>query len=59
MLDVIGAGATATSKTNWHNVWILSNECKALEDQLQKILYDCVRDARIRGYYTDSAVAAL
>lgn len=38
MLDVIGAGAT--SKTNWHNVWILSNECKALEDQLQKILYD-------------------
>jgi len=26
MLDVIGAGATASSETNWHDVWQRSNE---------------------------------
>jgi ATP-binding cassette, subfamily G (WHITE), member 2, SNQ2 len=26
MLDVIGAGATATSEKNWHNVWQQSKE---------------------------------
>jgi len=33
MLDVVGAGATATVDRDWHDVWKRSDEChKALED---------------------------
>ncbi|OJA14947.1 hypothetical protein AZE42_03704 [Rhizopogon vesiculosus] len=37
MLDVIGAGATATTTTDWHNVWTNSPEAAALEDEIQRI----------------------
>ncbi|KAF7984655.1 hypothetical protein HWV62_12906 [Athelia sp. TMB] len=37
MLDVIGAGATATSAQNWHDVWTRSKECGALEQEVNKI----------------------
>lgn len=37
MLDVIGAGATATSTTDWHNVWIRSREFRALDEELDRI----------------------
>ncbi|KAG1859914.1 ABC-2 type transporter-domain-containing protein [Suillus tomentosus] len=37
MLDVIGAGATANTSVDWHNVWRLSPEAAALEDELGRI----------------------
>ncbi|KDQ56593.1 hypothetical protein JAAARDRAFT_58879 [Jaapia argillacea MUCL 33604] len=40
MLDVIGAGATATSNIDWHNIWIHSNEFKALQQSLDQIHYE-------------------
>lgn len=38
MLDVIGAGATATSKTNWHDAWKASRESQALQTDINNIL---------------------
>ncbi|KZP03575.1 P-loop containing nucleoside triphosphate hydrolase protein [Athelia psychrophila] len=40
MLDVIGAGATATSAQDWHNVWVRSKECSELERQVDQIHQD-------------------
>lgn len=40
MLDVIGAGATAKSEQNWHDVWQNSNEIRDVEQQMEKILQD-------------------
>jgi len=37
MLDVIGAGATATSTTDWHAVWQKSPEATATAHEIQKI----------------------
>ena len=37
MLDVIGAGATATSTTDWHDVWINSEEIKAVNNDIERI----------------------
>jgi ATP-binding cassette subfamily G (WHITE) protein 2 (SNQ2) len=37
MLDVIGAGATASTSVDWHNVWRISPEAAALEDELGRI----------------------
>ncbi|KAF8179876.1 pleiotropic drug resistance ABC transporter [Pholiota molesta] len=37
MLDVIGAGATAISDRDWHEVWINSKESKAVEIALEEI----------------------
>ncbi|KAG2356782.1 pleiotropic drug resistance ABC transporter [Suillus spraguei] len=37
MLDVIGAGATASSSVDWHNVWRVSPEAAMLEDDLGRI----------------------
>lgn len=37
MLDVIGAGATANTSVDWHNVWQLSPEAVVLEDELGRI----------------------
>lgn len=37
MLDVIGAGATATTTVDWHDIWQNSPEAAALEDELQRI----------------------
>ncbi|KAJ8595721.1 hypothetical protein M405DRAFT_806639 [Rhizopogon salebrosus TDB-379] len=37
MLDVIGAGATATTSIDWHDVWQKSPEADTLEDELQRI----------------------
>ena len=37
MLDVIGAGATATSATDWHSVWKKSPESVSLKEELTKI----------------------
>jgi ATP-binding cassette subfamily G (WHITE) protein 2 (SNQ2) len=37
MLDVIGAGATATTSIDWHDVWQNSPEADTLEDELQRI----------------------
>ncbi|KAI9507766.1 hypothetical protein F5148DRAFT_980860, partial [Russula earlei] len=35
---VIGAGATATTATNWHDVWKGSPEARAVDDELEALL---------------------
>lgn len=37
MLDVIGAGATAVSDRDWHDVWLKAEEHNKLEGDLKKI----------------------
>jgi ATP-binding cassette subfamily G (WHITE) protein 2 (SNQ2) len=37
MLDAIGAGATAKTKQDWAQVWLDSDECKQVTDEVQKI----------------------
>ena len=37
MLDVIGAGATATSIIDWHTVWIRSNEKSNVDAHIERI----------------------
>ncbi|KAG6909483.1 hypothetical protein DXG01_017205 [Tephrocybe rancida] len=37
MLDVIGAGATATSEQNWHDIWLQSEEAKRLQVEVDAI----------------------
>ncbi|KAG6888337.1 hypothetical protein C0995_009084 [Termitomyces sp. Mi166 len=37
MLDVIGAGATATTDVNWHEIWKNSPEAVATQDELERI----------------------
>ena len=43
MLDVIGAGATATSKTDWHNVWQHSKEAAQVQREVDDIYNDGLR----------------
>lgn len=37
MLDVIGAGATASSSVDWHTIWNNSSEAVALQAQIERI----------------------
>jgi len=37
MLDVIGAGATASSDTDWHQVWLGSKEHGILLEDIENI----------------------
>lgn len=37
MLDVIGAGATATSAQNWYDIWQAAPESKGLQQELDVI----------------------
>jgi len=37
MLEAIGAGATAKTKRNWAEIWIQSNERKALQEEIRAI----------------------
>lgn len=37
MLDVIGAGATATSGENWHELWRTSIESKRVQQEIETI----------------------
>jgi ATP-binding cassette subfamily G (WHITE) protein 2 (SNQ2) len=37
MLDVIGAGATATSEQNWHEVWLASKRATEVQQELDAI----------------------
>lgn len=37
MLDVIGAGATATSEINWHEKWRQSPEARRVQEELDKL----------------------
>ena len=37
MLDVIGAGATATSEMDWHKIWLKSEESKKVQIEVEKI----------------------
>lgn len=39
-MDVIGAGATATTDTNWYDVWKGSAEARALEEELDILLQE-------------------
>lgn len=38
MLDVIGAGATATTTIDWHDAWSNSSERKATDARLEELL---------------------
>ena len=40
ILDAIGAGATATTSTNWHSIWKSSPQAKAVNDTLDTLLED-------------------
>lgn len=40
MLDVIGAGATATSVQNWYDIWLAAPESKQLQQELDTIHND-------------------
>ncbi|KAH8997919.1 pleiotropic drug resistance ABC transporter [Lactarius akahatsu] len=40
ILDVIGAGATATTDTDWHGTWKSSPQAKAVDDKLATLLED-------------------
>jgi ATP-binding cassette subfamily G (WHITE) protein 2 (SNQ2) len=40
ILDVIGAGATATTSTDWYEVWKSSSEAKALDNELETLLQE-------------------
>ena len=37
MLDVIGAGATASTSVDWHDVWKRSPEASSLQTQIEEI----------------------
>jgi len=37
MLDVIGAGATASSSVDWHNVWKGSSEAATIQEHIENI----------------------
>ncbi|KAH7929028.1 hypothetical protein BV22DRAFT_1057873 [Leucogyrophana mollusca] len=37
MLDVIGAGATATTTSDWHDIWSSSHECAAIQEEIDAI----------------------
>jgi len=41
VLDTIGAGATATTTTDWHDIWLRSSEASALQEQIAQIHADC------------------
>lgn len=38
ILDVIGAGATATSDTDWHGIWKSSPRAKAVDEELDTVV---------------------
>ncbi|OAX36454.1 pleiotropic drug resistance ABC transporter [Rhizopogon vinicolor AM-OR11-026] len=40
MLDTIGAGATATTSTDWHSIWMKSQEAVELQEQIERIHSD-------------------
>ena len=40
MLDVIGAGATATTSQDWHNVWLKSEEAVKAKAELNDLLVE-------------------
>ncbi len=40
ILDVIGAGATATTDTDWYGTWKGSPQAKAVDDELDTLLED-------------------
>ncbi|KAN0136953.1 ABC-2 type transporter domain containing protein [Lactarius tabidus] len=40
ILDVIGAGATATTDTDWHGTWKSSPQAKAVDEELDGLLED-------------------
>ncbi|TFY79980.1 hypothetical protein EWM64_g4032 [Hericium alpestre] len=43
MLDVIGAGATSSSKIDWHDVWIHSNEMKSVQQEIETLVSEVSR----------------
>ncbi|KAF8272208.1 ABC-2 type transporter-domain-containing protein [Lactarius quietus] len=40
ILDVIGAGAAATTDTDWHSIWNYSPQAKAVDKELDTLLED-------------------
>jgi ATP-binding cassette subfamily G (WHITE) protein 2 (SNQ2) len=54
MLEVIGAGATATVDQNWHDVWTASSEAEKLQEEIEQIH----QEGRSRGK-VDTAIHSL
>jgi hypothetical protein len=52
MLDVIGAGATASSEIEWHQKWVESKEAKVVQDELEKIHAEGRQKPAVKGKLT-------
>jgi len=44
MLDDIGAGATATSKQDWYDIWKAAPESAAVQEGFEKFIPTAVAD---------------
>ncbi|KAF9228275.1 pleiotropic drug resistance ABC transporter [Gyrodon lividus] len=51
LLDVIGAGATATSSTDWHQIWEGSHEASELDLEIQRIHME----GRARAHFSNGS----
>ncbi|TDL15090.1 pleiotropic drug resistance ABC transporter [Rickenella mellea] len=49
MLDVIGAGATATSSTDWYDVWTKSEEAASVQREIDRIHDDGKKRPPVRA----------
>jgi hypothetical protein len=56
MLDVIGAGATASSEIEWHQKWVESKEAKVVQDELEKIHAEGRQKPPVKGNFTSPVV---
>lgn len=54
ILDVIGAGATATTDKNWHEVWVNSKECGEATEELKQIHEDGRKQPPVAATLTSS-----
>lgn len=52
MLDVIGAGATATSEFDWHSIWKKSAEARRLEEEIEHIHSEGRKRPAIQATFT-------
>lgn len=52
MLDIIGAGATATSEQNWYTVWERSKEAAQLQEEIEGIISEGRRKPAVEATLT-------
>jgi ATP-binding cassette, subfamily G (WHITE), member 2, SNQ2 len=52
MLEVIGAGATATSEFEWHEKWVQSEEAERVQEEIERIHEDGRKKPAVQGVFT-------